>query len=138
MQYNNKTLSEEGISLKAMELCHQRMAHVSTKVINNMISKTFYGMNRSDNLQKKDCSASVYSKKTKATSKGKLIITAQDMTLHLDICGLLGEATYGVIKYFLTMTTTPHRYTDAEQLSKRDEKVNLVLDPITSLERNSA
>lgn len=114
------------------------MAHVNIKVITDMISKKSYGLNRDDNVQKQDCSVCVYSKQTKAASKGKLINNAQDITLHLDISDPLDDATYGGKNYFHTMTTTSQSYTIAEPLNNMNEAVNFVLNHIAWSERNSA
>lgn len=137
MKDSNKFLSEESITPEAMELWHQHMVHLNTKVIKDMISKKCYNMKRDENVRKQDCSVCVYSKQIKAASKRKLIINAQHMTLHLDICSPLDEETHGGEKYFLTITITAQRYTVAKPLSSTDEAVGLVLDHNAWLERNS-
>lgn len=45
MKGNYKNLSEGNITMEAMDLWHQRMTHVNTKVMRYMVSKKCYGVN---------------------------------------------------------------------------------------------
>lgn len=84
----------EEINGETKELWRKRMGHVSQKEVENMISRNYYGMNAADEPNNLDCRTCIYSKQTEGSSSGELIPSADEMTLHLDICGPYGMFTY--------------------------------------------
>lgn len=115
---------------------HKRMGHISQGVVRHMITDGRYGMKRSK-PQNVDCPTCTQTRQTKPPAIGKLIDDAQDITLYMDICGPFQKETYCGKQYFMTMTTTPHRYTNVQLMRTRDEAVQNCYDFIAWLDRNA-
>lgn len=67
-------------------------------------------MHLNQELEDMTCQMCTNSKQIKAPGKGKLADSTQNMTVYADICGQLQTETVGGKRYFLTVTTTSHRY----------------------------
>lgn len=83
------------------------------------------------------CKVCIQTKQTKAPASGKLVGEAENITQHIDICGPLLVHSFGGNRYFMSMTTTPHRYTSVQLLRTRDEAAQYCYDHIAWIDRNA-
>lgn len=62
-----------------------------------------------DREHKQNCSTCAKTKLTRSSCKVNLVGHTDNITVHVEIWGPMHTTTYGGMRYFLTLTATPHR-----------------------------
>lgn len=113
---------------------HSPMGHASPDNIKHMRSDHTYSM--TGKVSVGNCNVIVEAKQTNAPATGRLLEESENFTLHSDICGPIQTQLLGGNCYFMTITTTLHRFTNVQMLQTKDEALQCCYDHIAWIERN--
>lgn len=116
-------------------ICHSRMRHALPDIIKQVMSDRRYCMTSTEFAWNYTVCAEA--KQSNAPATRSLLEESEIIAVHTDICGSIQIQSRGGNCYFMTMTTTPQRFTNVQMFRKRKIEAQCYYDHIAWVERNS-
>lgn len=91
------------------------------RIVSGMIDDENYKMKEDKKGESHQCKICIEAESTKVLDNEKLLGVSIDVTIHVDICGLISAKIIDGNVHFLTTTTACERYTRAETSESTSE-----------------